>query len=246
VGALPGRPREDVEVGERELCDERPRRRVVVIRLAREARDDVGAQAERSETRGDLEHPAPIPLARVPAPHPAQHRVAPALHRHVQVRSEQAVRPGEQIHQRVVDLRRLDRAQPEPDPGGRLQQAGREAGERRLPRQVPAEVPDVDSGEHELGVRLRQQPGLGDDLVRGSRAARAPREPRGAERAPAVAAVLHLQPAAGAPPVRAQQRRADRLLVPVPQVDARRRREGHRDGIVPLHHVRHLRHRAVL
>src|SRR5437660_12680086 len=61
---------------------------------------------------------------------------------------------------------------------------------------IPAVGPDVHAREHDLGVVLAERPGLGHELRDRSRAVRAARDGRRAERAMLVAAVLDLEPAA--------------------------------------------------
>src|SRR5438132_10733714 len=56
--------------------------------------------------------------------------------------------------------------------------------------------PDMHPREHDLGVVLAERPGLGHELRDRSRAVRAARDGRRAERAMLVAAVLDLEPAA--------------------------------------------------
>ena len=87
-GVRPRRVLEAEERHEADLAHERERLREVVLRLAREADDDVGRQREpRPRARQPL-GARDVLGAGVAADHPAQHPVAPRLHRQVHVARE--------------------------------------------------------------------------------------------------------------------------------------------------------------
>ena len=77
---------------------------VVGLGLPGEAGDDVRAQSEDGQAFGNLEHPAPVRLACVPAPHRTQDRIRTALEGHVEVRCQPPTRGRQQLDQAIVHL----------------------------------------------------------------------------------------------------------------------------------------------
>ena len=86
------RVRKDVEIGKRQLFDQRPRRRVILIRLAGKPCDHVSAEPEGGDTLGDLKSPLAILRSTMPSPHKAEDRVCSALQWHVEMWSQPATR----------------------------------------------------------------------------------------------------------------------------------------------------------
>ena len=242
-GARANRVREHVQIGVRELLDQRTGFLELRLSLPGEADDDVGAETQRPHAFRDFEDALPVRRARVPAPHEPQHLVRTALQGDVQVGGETCARSGQQLQQCIVDLRRLDRRKPDARRHG-IEHTCTQRGQRGARLQIPAVVPDVYAGDHQLGVYARQCAGFLHDFRGWARDGGAAREPGRAERALAVASVLHLEPGPGAP--RVAEQRAARARGPVQRHLQGRQLVRHRARVLPWHHGVHLRHAPVV
>ena len=141
--------------------DGRERRRERGVVLGREADDHVAREVELA---GERLEPAQVRVDGVAAPHRAQDAVVAGLERDVQV-ARDGRRLAQRGDERVVDVVDLDRAEPQP------LEPGRRAGLADEPRQVVAggavaEAAEVDAGEHDLAVALRD---AAPDLARARR-----------------------------------------------------------------------------
>jgi len=165
--------------------------------------DDVRPEPERRDASRDLERPGAIRLTSVPPAHPAQDGIRAALKRHVEVGCDPAAGRGQGLEERVIDLARLDAAEPEPHVGHSVQETRQKSAQRGAGIEIAAVMPDVNPGEHELRMVQRQRPRLRDDLVGLPGPAHPSGQPRRAERALAVASILDRDPTArGADPPR--------------------------------------------
>ena len=120
-------------------------------------------------------------------------------------------RRGHDLDQFRCEVRRKQRREPDPAEPGDLGEPPKQRGEARARKQVGAVVPQVDPGEHELGVAgLDQTLGLIEHALGVEAAAGAAREGHDAERATMLAAVLDLQERARPPADPDDRRRVQR------------------------------------
>ena len=136
-----------------------------------------------------------IASARVVAPlHALEDEIVAGLQRQMQVRHQPRL-VAQCVEQIVVGLHRVDRRQPQPRQLGNLPQNALD--QRAQPRRagkIRAVVGDIDAGEHQLTMAVRDQAArLRHAVVDRQRARIAAPERNDAERAAMVAAVLHLQ-----------------------------------------------------
>ena len=181
---------EDVEVGERVVAHEPDRLLEVGVRLAREARNDVGAEPEPRDPRERALDGPTVLRGGVAAAHRAQDAVGAALQRVVQHRAEPRLRLAHQRDDLLLGRARLDGTHPDPREAGERGDGADEGGER------PAALPpagDVHAGEDDLAVSAGDERGaFGEDLVEGPRARLAARVGDDAVGAAERAAVLDL------------------------------------------------------
>ena len=97
------------------------------------------------------------------------------------MRCDTATRAAKELEEQLIDLRRLDASESEPDVWDRVQKVGQKHGKRNGALQIPAVMANVDPSQHEFGMVARQHAGLEDDVPGGAGAARTARKPRGAE-----------------------------------------------------------------
>ncbi len=101
---------------------------VVLIRLIRKSRDDVGAQAEDGQPLREPLDPRAVGLGSVPvASHALQDAVRARLQRRVQVRRDVTRRLDQEVGEGVVDFRGLDGGESEPCLRNRCDKALQEA-----------------------------------------------------------------------------------------------------------------------
>ena len=152
-GAGARRVREDVHLRDPGVLDRAQRMRERGLVLRREADDHVARQVELARER----RKAPkVRARRIAALHRAQHAVVSGLERHVQV-ARQRRRLAQRGDEVVVDVVDLDRAESQP------LEPRRRAGFAHEPRQVEAgrpvaEAAEVDAGQDDLAVPLRDTP----------------------------------------------------------------------------------------
>ena len=190
-----------MQVSERQRLHERARRRVIRGSLSREAGDDVGAETEHGEPRGQPLEPRAVRPGRVPvSSHALEHAIGSRLQRGVDMRGQVPRRFDQQPRHLVVDLRRFDGREPEPHGGDggdeRVEQLPQRSPRSGIRYPVLAVGPDMHAGEDQLRVPATQRVCFRDQLRDRPRPVRAPRQRRRAEGAVFVATVLDLEPAA--------------------------------------------------
>ncbi len=195
-----------MERRERQRLDEAHRRLEVLLRLARVPDDDVGAEAQAGNRRGEPLHEGPVHGGVVGPAHQAQHAVAPALERQVQMRRHHRQR-RHRVEQLGREVGRQHRGEAQPAEPLHLRELPEQGGQRGARVEIPAVVADVHPGErdveiagghegphlveHDLGLLAPAPPARGRhdaegaavlaavlDLHEGARAARHPREGR--------------------------------------------------------------------
>src|SRR2546428_13826208 len=106
---------------------------MIRISLAREARDDIGAESEDGEPRGEPLDARAVGVGRVPvAPHALEEAVRARLQRRVQVRREVLRRLDQKSRDAIVDLGGLDGREAEAGLGDGLDERVQELAQGRL------------------------------------------------------------------------------------------------------------------
>jgi hypothetical protein len=165
---------------------------VVLVLLAREAGDHIGAEREQRGARREPLDGACVARSRVPvAPHASQHAVGAGLQRRVQMWRDPTRCAAQQLGEAVVHFGRLDRRQTVSDAWHVAYEAFDERAERGAMLASPAA--DVHSREHDLAMMLGERARFHDKFVRAAAAVHTARERRRAESAVLVAPVLDPQ-----------------------------------------------------
>ena len=136
------------------------------VGLAGEADDDVGR--DRRPVEPLLHQPAAVdePPAAPAAAHAAQHAVAAALHRDVQVRATLSRMVGHHVDQLARDLGGFDAREPHAEVAGQLGNLPHQVREAtsslrpsaQLAVPLDAVVAQVDAGEHDLAIAAVDEP----------------------------------------------------------------------------------------
>ena len=242
--AAPHRVREDVEVREWTRLAEGVRPFEGLVPLAREPRDQVGADGGVGQQRTNHRQAFAREPAVVAPPHAREHAVVGGLERHVQVVTH-GRRVGHHPQEQLAHLVRVDRRQPEPRHERLLGDRGHEPGEVDGRVEVVSVATEVHAGEDDLLEALRgERRHFGQHHARRQAPAGPARHRHDAERAEEVAALLHLQERARLPREAARAHGRDRALPPARADDGPRHGctgHGAGEGVEPVEadHVVH-------
>src|SRR2546426_894144 len=187
-GAIPQRILEGVGVVEPNLTDERDRLLEVLLRLAREADDDVGRERDPGDGAPQRRRDLEVALPRVAAQHPPEHSVRAALHREVHVLARRSGLSHRGEHP-LAEVRGIGRGEAQAaDPG---HAAGRAQQVREVVLAVVIAVDRLAKERHLRGTARGETLDLAHHVGQLAAALRPARHRNDAERAPIIAATLH-------------------------------------------------------